>query len=95
MRVREFTAAAMLLALVPSSARAASEISTSDRLQDRREVVAGERAYAVGFQDGGWYANGWHITGEMGGIWAPPRKLADGDGPLAVDRITVRFATAA
>ena len=34
--------------------------------------------YAIGFQDGGWYANGWHITGEMGGIWAPPLKLADG-----------------
>ena len=25
-----------------------------------------------------FYANGWHITGEMGGIWAPPLKLADG-----------------
>ena len=38
----------------------------------------GTRAYAVGFEDGGFYANGWHITGEMGGIWAPPLKLADG-----------------
>ena len=54
------------------------EMSTTDRLQDRREVAAGDRAYAIGFQDGGWYANGWHITGEMGGIWAPPLKLADG-----------------
>ena len=34
---------------------------------------------AIGFQDGRFYANGWHITGEMGGIWAPPLKLADGD----------------
>ena len=38
----------------------------------------GTRAYAIGFQDGRFYANGWHITGEMGGIWAPPLKLADG-----------------
>ena len=50
----------------------------ADRLPDRREVAAGTRAYAIGFQDGGFYANGWHITGEMGGIWAPPLKLADG-----------------
>ena len=33
---------------------------------------------AIGFQDGRFYANGWHITGEMGGIWSPPLKLADG-----------------
>ena len=41
-------------------------------------MAAGTRAYSVGFQDGRFYANGWHITGEMGGIWAPPLKLADG-----------------
>ncbi len=71
--------AAMVLALTSAAAaEAATEVSTSDRLQDRREVAAGDRAYAVGFADGGWYANGWHITGEMGGIWAPPLKLADG-----------------
>ena len=46
--------------------------------EGRREVAAGTRAYSVGFQDGRFYANGWHITGEMGGIWAPPLKLADG-----------------
>ena len=48
------------------------------RLKDRRAVAAGTRAYSVGFEDGRFYANGWHITGEMGGIWAPPLKLADG-----------------
>ena len=68
--------AAMLF--VPATASAAPELSASDRLQDRREVTAGTRAYSVGFQDGRFYANGWHITGEMGGIWAPPLKLADG-----------------
>src|SRR4051794_12070712 len=78
MMMRALSAAGLMLAMVPASAGAAKEISTSDRLQDRREVAAGDRAYAVGFQDGGWYANGWHITGEMGGVWAPPHKLADG-----------------
>ncbi len=66
------------MALVPAVAQAQSELSVQDRLQDRREVAAGTRSYSVGFQDGRFYANGWHITGEMGGIWAPPLKLADG-----------------
>ena len=57
---------------------ASPELSTTSRLQDRREIAAGTRAYAVGFQDGRFYANGWHITGEMGGVWTPPLKLVDG-----------------
>jgi hypothetical protein len=61
-----------------SAQAATSELSTNSRLQDRREVVAGQRSYAEGFQDGRFYANGWHITGEMGGVWAPPVKLVDG-----------------
>ena len=55
-----------------------AELSTTTRLADRREVAAGTRAYSLGFEDGGFYANGWHITGEMGGIWTPPLKLLDG-----------------
>jgi hypothetical protein len=66
------------LLLLSGTAQAATQVSTSDRLKDRREVTAGTRAYAIGFQDGRFYANGWHITGEMGGVWAPPLKLADG-----------------
>src|SRR5713101_846282 len=54
------------------------QLSTSSRLQDRREVAAGTRAYSIGFEDGRFYANGWHITGEMGGVWTPPLKLVDG-----------------
>jgi hypothetical protein len=54
------------------------ELSTNTRLQDRREVAAGQRSYVEGFQDGRFYANGWHITGEMGGVWTPPLKLLDG-----------------
>ena len=57
---------------------AARELSTSNRLQDRREIAAGQRSYSEGFADGRFYANGWHITGEMGGVWAPPLKLLDG-----------------
>jgi hypothetical protein len=60
------------------AAGAAPELSTTTRLQDRREVAAGTRAYAIGFEDGRFYANGWHITGEMGGVWTPPLKLVDG-----------------
>jgi hypothetical protein len=61
-----------------AAAASGSELSVTSRLQDRREVAAGTRAYAIGFQDGRFYANGWHITGEMGGVWAPPVKLVDG-----------------
>jgi hypothetical protein len=55
-----------------------SELSVTTRLADRREVAAGTRAYSIGFEDGGFYANGWHITGEMGGVWTPPMKMLDG-----------------
>jgi hypothetical protein len=64
--------------VVAPVAAAAPELGISDRLQDRRYIASSERAYAVGFQDGRFYANGWHITGEMGGVWTPPLKLVDG-----------------
>ena len=41
-------------------------------------VTAGDRVYIVGFQDGSFPELGWHITGEMGGIWDHPIKLMDG-----------------
>ncbi|MEA2136060.1 MAG: hypothetical protein QOC68_3969 [Solirubrobacteraceae bacterium] len=67
-----------LAALAAGPARAASpELSVTQRLQDRREVAAGTRAQVLGFEDGRFYANGWHITGEMGGIITPPLKLLD------------------
>src|SRR4051794_33732886 len=82
--VAAFVGTAVLTSPADSSPAAASglasspELSVTSRLPDRREVDAGTRAYSVGFEDGRFYANGWHITGEMGGIWAPPLKLADG-----------------
>ena len=67
-----------LLLTAPWAAVAAPELSVSQRLPDRRYDVAGERARVIGFEDGRFYANGWHITGEMGGVWTPPMKLVDG-----------------
>ena len=58
-------------------AMAAGELSVDQRLDDRREVAAGTRAQVLGFEDGRFYAQGWHITGEMGGIVTPPLKLLD------------------
>jgi Bacterial alpha-L-rhamnosidase 6 hairpin glycosidase domain len=41
-------------------------------------VTAGDRVYLVGYQDGSFPDLGWHIAGEMGGIWDHPIKLMDG-----------------
>ncbi len=41
-------------------------------------VAAGDRLYMVGHQDGSFPDIGWHVQGEMGGIWAHPIKLMDG-----------------
>src|SRR3954471_1366984 len=73
-------AAGIVLAVLTGSgvAVAAPELSTSDQLKTRRYVSAGDRAYVMGFEDGGFYAQGWHITGEMGGVWSQPLKLVDG-----------------
>jgi hypothetical protein len=71
-------AAAVTVMLAPAAAQAAPELSITERLQDRRYAAAGERARIIGFQDGRFYANGWHIAGEMGGIWSEPIKLVDG-----------------
>lgn len=53
--------------------------------QDGREeyldspyVTAGDRLYMVGHQDGSFPDMGWHVEGEMGGIWNHPIKLMDG-----------------
>ncbi|WP_144606020.1 alpha-L-rhamnosidase-related protein [Algoriphagus algorifonticola] len=41
-------------------------------------VAAGDRMYLVGHQDGTFPDLGWHVEGEMGGIWLHPIKLMDG-----------------
>ena len=72
-------AALMALGLfAPSLAEAADELSTSDRLDDRRFVTTGPRAYELGTEAGRYPAVGFHTRGEMGGVWTPPIKLVDG-----------------
>jgi hypothetical protein len=72
-------AGALLLQLVlAGAAQAAPELTRSDRLDDRRYVASGSRAYVVGTQAGRFPAMGFHTRGEMGGIWSPPLKLLDG-----------------
>src|SRR5438067_932386 len=80
MRIAHAVAAGIAAALIGASAAqaATTELSVTTRLQDRREVASGQRSYAEGFEDGLFYANGWHTTGEMGGVWTPPLKLLDG-----------------
>jgi hypothetical protein len=68
-------AAALMTA---SAAQAAPSLSTSNRLDDRRYVETGTRGYVVGSEAGRFPASGWHIRGEMGGVWTPPLKLLDG-----------------
>jgi hypothetical protein len=59
------------------------ERQTDENLNMKRYVAAGERAYVVGVQDGSLVPDvslnpngiGWHITGQMGGVWAHPIKL--------------------
>src|SRR4051794_2599942 len=64
--------------LARALARAATpELSPATGLPARRYVAAGTRGQVLGFEDGRFYANGWHITGEMGGIITPPLKLLD------------------
>ena len=41
-------------------------------------ATAGNRVYMVGNQDGSFSDLGWHIQGEMGGVWDHPIKLLDG-----------------
>ena len=55
-------------------------------------VTAGDRVYMVGHQDGSFPEIGWHIQGEMGGIWDHPIKLMDGfDIDIMVDSSLIRL----
>ena len=67
-----------LVLFLAAGAQAAPTLSTSDRLDDRRYVASGSRGYVVGSEAGRFPASGWHIRGEMGGVWTPPIKLVDG-----------------
>jgi hypothetical protein len=75
---RTLIAALGLSLLMATAAQAAPTLSTSNRLDDRRYVESGSRGYVVGSEAGRFPASGWHIRGEMGGVWTPPLKLLDG-----------------
>lgn len=68
----------------PSSASIADMLTEIKSLEGKPEylntpyITAGNRVYAVGHQDGTFPDLGWHVTGEMGGVWDHPFKLLDG-----------------
>lgn len=53
-------------------------LSGNERYRSSPYVTAGDRVYMVGHQDGSFPDLGWHIQGEMGGVWDHPIKLMDG-----------------
>jgi len=73
-----------ILLLVASTAAASPPapggptLSTTENLAAKRYVAAGDQAYVIGAEDGRFPPMGWHIRGEMGGVWAHPVKLLDG-----------------
>jgi hypothetical protein len=73
---------ALVAVSIPASAQTepqdSTTLSVSERLDDRRYVTTGTRAYEVGTEAGRYPAMGFHTRGEMGGIWSPPIKLLDG-----------------
>jgi len=60
------------------AARVLEGISNRGENQGEPYVTAGDRAYAIGSQDGNFPDMGSHVQGEMGGVWVPPIKLLDG-----------------
>jgi glycogen debranching enzyme len=61
-----------------AAAESPPERATTSSLAQKRYVAAGDRAYVIGAEDGSFRPMGWHIRGEMGGVWAHPIKLLDG-----------------
>jgi hypothetical protein len=76
-----FFALVLLAFAMPAAAQdttVAPTLSVDERLNDRRYVAVGDRAYVVGTEAGRFPGMGFHTRGEMGGIWSPPIKLLDG-----------------
>ena len=51
-------------------------------------VTAGDRLYSIGNQAGNFPPVGFHVPGEMGGVWQQPIKLLDGFRLSITDRKT-------
>ncbi|HTE28075.1 alpha-L-rhamnosidase-related protein [Flavitalea sp.] len=63
---------------IASIFRNTEQISGSKQYLQSPFNTAGDRLYMVGYQDGSFPPIGWHLTGEMGGVWSHPVKLLDG-----------------
>lgn len=70
-------------------ARQAETINGNSDYLNSPFVTAGDRVYMVGHQNGLFPDLGWHIDGEMGGIWDHPIKLMDGFSILVVGADTI------
>ncbi|MGM0579926.1 MAG: glycogen debranching protein [Bacteroidota bacterium] len=61
-----------------------TQVNTLEKIEGKAEYMdspflsAGERLYVVGHQNGSFPDLGWHVEGEMGGVWLHPIKLLDG-----------------
>ncbi|MDQ2673487.1 MAG: hypothetical protein M3Y40_02425 [Chloroflexota bacterium] len=79
--------ASLILTPTRSTILAAQSASTALIMQgiakevdggERPYATAGDRAYLIGSQHGGFPDMGDHVPGEMGGLWIHPIKLVDG-----------------
>ncbi len=81
-----------------SSKSISSVFATSENIVGKPQYLnspyntAGDRLYMIGYQDGTFPDLGWHVRGEMGGIWHHPIKLLDGfEASITVDNTTVKL----
>lgn len=84
-----------------SSKSLVSVFATSESIVGRPQYLsspyntAGDKLYMVGHQDGTFPDLGWHVRGEMGGIWHHPIKLVDGfEASITIDNTTVKLEKA-
>ncbi len=56
-------------------------------------ATTGNRVYLVGFQDGTFPDLGWHIQGEMGGLWDHPIKRMALSPPIHSKKTRNHFAS--
>ena len=61
-----------------------TQVNELEKIEGKKEYLdspflsAGKRLYVVGHQNGSFPDLGWHLKGEMGGVWLHPIKLLDG-----------------
>jgi hypothetical protein len=82
-----FLVLVLLSVAIPAAAQTAPQdspttLSVSNRLDDRRYVTTGTRAYEVGTEAGRYPAMGFHTRGEMGGIWSPRSNCSTACGSV-------------